>query len=113
VRRKELFSIIIKNFEFETIIGVLDFERVTPQKVVVNCEIFYEYNGKYLDYAEVSNIIKDIIQHKEFEIIEDSLGYISDFLKNEYLNITKIDLEILKPDILENMVVGAKILKVY
>jgi len=108
-----MISIIIKNFEFETIIGILDFERVTPQKVIINTEIFYEYNGNYLDYAKVSEIIKNILQNKKFEILEDSLDYICSYLKNEYTNIIKIDLEILKPNILDNMIVGAKIIKKY
>ena len=108
-----MFSIIIKDFSFDTIIGVLDFERVTPQKVIVNCEITYEYNGEYLDYAKVSEIIKNILQNKQFEVLEDSLDYICSYLKNEYLNINSINLEILKPEILENMVVGAKIIKNY
>jgi dihydroneopterin aldolase len=105
------FSIIIKNFEFDTIIGVLDFEKTTPQKVIVNCEIEYNYEDKYLDYGEVSTIIKNILQTKKFEVIEDSLDYICSYLKNSFLNINSIKLEILKPDILENMVVGAKVLK--
>jgi len=108
-----LYSIIIKDFTFDTIIGVLDFERVTPQKVIINCEIEYEYEKEYLDYAIISKIIKDILTTKKFEVIEDSLGYISDYLKNSYLNITKINLEILKPNILDNMIVGAKIIKNY
>ena len=108
-----MFSIIIKNFEFDTIIGVLDFERVTPQKVIVNTEIFYEYENSYLDYAKVSKIIKNILQTKKFEILEDSLNYICSYLKNEYPNISEINLEILKPDILDEMVVGAKIIKKY
>ena len=108
-----MFSIIIKNFEFNTIIGVLDFERVTPQKVIVNTEIFYEYQNQYLDYAKVSQTIKNILQTKKFEVLEDSLDYICSYLKNEYPNILKIDLEILKPNILDEMIVGAKIIKKY
>ncbi len=108
-----MISIIIKDFEFDTIIGVLDFERVKPQKVVVNLEIAYEYDGEYLDYAKVSEIIKNILQTKKFEILEDSLNYICSYLKNEYLNIKHIKLEILKPNILKNMCVGAKISKIY
>jgi len=108
-----MISIIIKDFEFETIIGVLDFERVKPQKVIINLEIAYEYNKAYLDYAKVSEIIKNILQTKKFEVLEDSLNYICSYLKNEYLNIREINLEILKPDILQNLTVGAKILKKY
>jgi len=108
-----VISIVIKNLEFETIIGVLDFERVKAQKVIINSEIIYEYQNEYLDYAKVVEIIKNILQTKEFEIIEDSLNYICSYLKNEFLNIKKIKLEILKPDILKDCTVGAKIIKKY
>lgn len=108
-----MISIIIKDLEFETIIGVLDFERVKAQKVIINCKIKYTYENEYLDYAKVTEIIKDILQKKQFEIIEDSLNYICSYLKNEFLNIKKIKLEILKPDILKNCTVGAKIIKKY
>ena len=108
-----MISIIIKDFEFDTIIGVLDFERKKEQKVIINLEIAYEYDGEYLDYAKVSEIIKNILQTKKFEILEDSLNYICSYLKNEYLNIKEINLEILKPNILQNLTVGAKILKKY
>ncbi len=108
-----MYSIIIKEFEFNTIIGVLDFERNLPQRVIVNCKIDYIYTQTYLDYATISSLIQKIMTAKKFEIIEDSLSYISSYLKNEYPNITKIELEILKPDILDNMIVGAKIEKIY
>ena len=108
-----MFSIIIKDFEFETIIGVLDFERETPQKVIVNTTIDYKYTSEYLDYAKVSETIKNILQTKKFEVLEDSLDYICSYLKNEYPNILEINLEILKPNILKNMIVGAKIKKNY
>jgi len=108
-----LFSIIIKDFSFETIIGILDFERTTPQKVIINTEISYTYENQYLDYAKVSHIIKNILQNKKFEILEDSLDYICSYLKNEYPEINTINLEILKPNILDDLIVGAKIIKNY
>jgi len=108
-----MIKILIKNLEFETIIGVLDFERSKSQKIIINCEIKYKYENEYLDYAKVVNIIKNIITTKQFEIIEDGLLYICSYLKNEFLNIKKIKIELLKPDILEDCIVGAKITKKY
>ena len=106
-------QIIIKNFEFNTIIGVLDFERVTPQKVIINCKIKYSYKETYLDYAKVTSIIQKILTTKKFKVIEESLEYICSYLKNEFPNIKKIKIELLKPDILEDCIVGAKITKKY
>ncbi len=108
-----MISIVIQNFEFDTIIGVLDFERNSPQKVIINCDIEYKYQNKYLDYVQISSEIKNILQTKKFKILEDSLEYICSYLKNKFPNIHTINLEILKPNILNNMIVGAKITKKY
>ncbi|NPA54999.1 MAG: FolB domain-containing protein [Epsilonproteobacteria bacterium] len=108
-----MFSIIIKDFQVDTIIGVLAKERKAPQRVIINAQVDYEYEGEYLDYAAVSGTIRDILQARKFEILEDGLEYICSYLKNEYLNITQITLEILKPEILEDIIVGAKITKRY
>ena len=108
-----MISIIIKNLEFETIIGVLDFERIKTQKVIINCKIKYKYKNKYLDYAKTTDIIKNILITKKFEVIEDSLNFICSYLKNEYPSIKTIKLEILKPNILKDCIVGAKIIKKY
>jgi dihydroneopterin aldolase len=106
-------TIIIKNLELETIIGVLDFERITPQKIIINSKIKYKYENEYLDYAKVAKIIKNILITKKFEVIEDSLTYICSYLKNEFPTIKKIKLEILNPNILQDCIVGAKIIKKY
>ena len=108
-----MMKIVIKNLEFDTIIGILDYERVKKQKIIVNCKIKYKYKNEYLDYAEVVGIIKKILRKKEYEIIEDGLLFITKTLKKKFPNIKKIKLEILKPSILENVVVGAEILKKY
>jgi dihydroneopterin aldolase len=106
-------KIVIKNLEFDTIIGVLKEERINKQKVIVNCEIKYDYKNSYLDYAEVVEIIKKILRKKEYEVIEDALLFITKTLKERFRNIKKITLEILKPDILDDCIVGAEILKKY
>ena len=106
-------KIVIKNLEFNTIIGVLKKERLNQQRVIINCEIKYNYKHSYLDYAEVVEIIRAILRKKEYEVIEDALLFITKRLKKRFANIKKINLEILKPDILDNCIVGAKILKKY
>jgi len=41
-------TIEIENFSFKTIIGLLEFEKKTPQKVVVNLIAKYDYKMEYL-----------------------------------------------------------------
>ena len=103
------FRIIIENLTFETIIGILDFERNTPQKVVINSKILYE--GEFVDYAKVCEIIEKNMKEKKFELIEDALEFLIDKLKKEFPQIKEIFLQIKKPTILKNAEIGVEVLR--
>lgn len=93
-------QIMIKDLEFETIIGILDFERVTPQKVRINCTIDYQYENTFLDYALITQHLKDEMQHKEFELIEEAILSLKHSLKHKFPLVSTLFLKISKPDIL-------------
>lgn len=99
-------KIEIKNLEFKTIIGILDYERTKKQKVVIDCKIVYEYKKDFIDYAEVSQMIETIMIEKKFLLIEKALAYLSEKLKNRYKNIEKLKLTIRKPTVMKNSIVG-------
>jgi dihydroneopterin aldolase len=94
-------TIEIRALTFECIIGILDFERVTPQKVVVDAAIDYTYTaGTFLDYAAVAARIKTEMIERRFELIEEALLFLTAALKAEYPAINSLELSISKPDIL-------------
>jgi dihydroneopterin aldolase len=95
-------TIEIKDLEFETIIGILDFERVTQQKVRINCSIDYTYENQFLDYALVTQHIEKQMLDKEFELIEEALLSLKSSLKKDFPLISTLFLKISKPDILDN-----------
>lgn len=95
-------KIHIEELTFDCIIGVLEHERITPQKVIVNFECEYEfYNGIYLDYATIADDIVDIVTKGEFKLLEEAIIAIEQGLRKEY-NISEIKIKITKPDILPN-----------
>jgi len=103
-------TIHIDTLTFSAIIGILDFERVTPQDVVVNASIDYCYkNSRFINYAEVITIIKSQIIKKKYELLEDALTDISDNLLKKYTQIKKINLKITKPTIIPNAKVSLSI----
>ena len=104
--------IVIKDLKFYTIIGGLEKERISEQEVIINCKIDYKYE-KYIDYAFVVEFIKNDFITKKYEIIEDALIYITNELKRKFDNIEKIYLQVLKPEILTDCVVGVEIEKNY
>ena len=93
-------TIHIEDLKFQCIIGILDFERTSPQDVVINLEIDYEYEKDFINYADVVNIIKSDMTRKKFLLIEDALKELSQNLKKEFSKINTLNLKITKPSIL-------------
>jgi len=102
VKRKELFSlkIFINDFTFTCIIGILDFERLEPQKVIVDVEIEYTFDAEFINYAQVADLIKANMKNEKFLLIEDALQHLSIQLKNKFPKINTLTLKITKPSIL-------------
>ncbi len=93
-------TIHIEDLKFKSIIGILDFERVTPQDVIINLVIKYNYQNNFINYADIVEIVKKTMIKSEFFLIEDALENINLKLIKEYKAIKSIDLKITKPSIL-------------
>ncbi|WQY82611.1 dihydroneopterin aldolase [Helicobacter pylori] len=104
----------IHNLVFETILGILEFERLKPQKISVNVDLFYTElpNKAYLDYMEIQELIQKMMQEKQYFLIEDALKDLSQILKTRYNEISELYLKISKLEISPNSQVGASV-KIY
>ena len=97
----------IENLTFKCIIGILDFERVNEQRVVVNATIDYNYSeDNFIDYVKVADIIKENLKKSKFKLLEDALLDTKDKITNEFKNIDTLYLKITKPDILKDCTVS-------
>jgi len=102
-------TILIENLTFDTIIGILDFERITPQKVTIDCTIEYSHTDSYfINYAEVAQLIENTMHTEKFELIETALDALGTILKQHFPPIKTLLLTIRKPDILPNCTVGVQ-----
>jgi len=93
-------TIYIEDLKFQCIIGILDFERVTPQDIIVDITIDYQYNDEFINYVDVSSLIKSTMKNEKFLLIEDALSFLVKKLKKEFFLINTLDLKITKPSIL-------------
>ncbi|EMH02311.1 dihydroneopterin aldolase [Helicobacter pylori] len=107
-------AVHIHNLVFETILGILEFERLKPQKISVNVDLFYTElpNKAYLDYMEIQEIIQNTMREKQYLLIEDALKDLSQILKTRYKEISELFLKISKLEISPNSQVGASV-KIY
>ena len=102
-------KILIEDLTFETIIGILDHERTSPQPVRIDCTIDYPYSERnFINYAEVTQIIEATMKYEQFELIETALNVLGSTLKQKFPLIQNLTLTIRKPDILANCTVGVQ-----
>ena len=99
-------KIEISDLTFNCIIGILDFERIKKQKVIINISFEYEYSKDlFIDYSEISALIKKTMKKQKFLLLEDAILYFESLLQNSY-KINKLNIKISKPNILKNCVVS-------
>ena len=99
-------TIYIENLKFQTIIGILDFERENQQDIIINLTLEYNYQDKFINYADVSTLLKSHIIKNEFLLIEDALLSLSSLLKKEFPLINMLSLKITKPSIMPDCIVS-------
>lgn len=96
----------IKDLSFKCIIGILDFERVKKQKVIINLSFEYKFEKNiFIDYSEISSLVEKQMKKKKFLLIEDAISFLETKLYKLY-KINNLIIKISKPTILKNCIVS-------
>lgn len=99
-------KIEISDLTFKCIIGILDFERIKKQKVIVNISFEYSFSKDlFINYAEISQLIKTTMKKEKFPLLEDAILHLENLLNNSY-KISNLYIKISKPNILKNCIVS-------
>ncbi len=94
-------TIHIEALTFDVIIGLLDFERDKPQKVIIDIEASYEYKDEsFIDYADIVILIQNELKLKRYQLLEDALLGIKSTIITAYPQLKSLSVKIAKPDIL-------------
>jgi len=100
-------TIHIEDLTFDVIIGLLDFERDRPQRVIINLEASYEYSDdEFIDYADMVLLIQNELKEKRYELLENALLGLKEVLYTTYPHLQVLSLKISKPDILADCTVS-------
>ncbi len=100
-------TIHIEDLTFDVIIGLLDFERDRPQRVIINLQASYEYNDdQFIDYADMVLLIQTELKEKRYELLENALLGLKEVLYIAYPDLQTLSLKISKPDILSQCTVS-------
>lgn len=93
----------IDTLAFETIIGLLDFERDRPQRVIVDLQASYDYNNEnFINYADIVLHIQNELKEKKYALLEEALLGLKKRLHNHYPQLKTLNIKISKPDILSD-----------
>ncbi|WP_291949761.1 dihydroneopterin aldolase [Campylobacter sp.] len=98
------------SLELKCIIGLLDFERIQEQNILIDLEL---KSKKFLDYAKLCKRLEKIYKKKKFKTIEKSLKYTCKNIKKHHKKVKFISITCYKPDIITNAKVGASLTKKY
>lgn len=97
----------IEDLTFDVIIGLLDFERDKPQRVIINLEASYQYtHEQFIDYADIVVLVKEKLKVERYTLLENALLGIKEILYATYPHIETLTLKISKPDILSDCTVS-------
>ena len=100
-------TIEIEALTFEVIIGLLDFERERPQRIIVDIEATYDYSGSnFVNYADMVSDIQEDLKKKKYTLLEDALLGLKNLLHTRYPQIHDLQVKIAKPDILDECTVA-------
>lgn len=100
-------TIHIEALTFDVIIGLHDFERDRPQRVIIDLEASYDYeNDLFIDYAELVILMKEELKVKRYELLENALLGLKESLSTAYPGLQTLSLKLSKPDILSECTVS-------
>lgn len=105
-----MLKVNIENLTFECIIGILESERTSEQKVVINLSFEYFFDDEkkeFIDYSKVALLVEKSMKEEKFLLIEDAILFLRKKLKSEY-ELKNLWIKIAKPDIMPNCVVSVE-----
>jgi dihydroneopterin aldolase len=103
-------KIYIEALEVFSLIGVYDWERQQPQRLLVDIQLYADLSQAAqtdkvqdtLNYAQVAEYIRRFCHNNEYQLIEALASRLMDALLVEFPILQKIQLKLSKPDILAN-----------
>jgi dihydroneopterin aldolase len=100
-------TIHIEDLTFDVIIGLLDFERDKPQRVIINLKANYDYsNDKFIDYADMVVLIQNKLKEERYKLLENALLGLKEILYTTYPQLNTLSIKISKPNILAECTVS-------
>ena len=95
----------LKSLKIDCIIGIYDHERQTPQTVIMDIDLDYDFAaaagsdaiGDAVDYAAVARSVTEFVRRRAFQLIETMAEETAAMLLAQLTPVRTVRLEIRKP----------------
>jgi dihydroneopterin aldolase len=102
-------TVFIEQLELNIIIGVYDWEKLKPQRVLVDIAMAWDTRpagegddlSLALDYKAVVDRVEELASTKPFELVETLADRIAQLLEDEF-RVSACRLKVSKPDAIKN-----------
>ena len=99
-------KIILSNLGFYGYHGVLEAEKALGQKFFIDMELFLDTKeagktddmNKSVSYADVYEVVKNIVENKRFDLIEAVAENIADEVLNKFSLLNSVMVRVIKPE---------------
>jgi len=102
--------VLIRNLQLDVLIGVYDFERLAPQRIIFDVDLHTDCRPAGLsdnvvdavNYAQVTEVITKISVDSEYQLLEALAEDVATQMLAQFSKVSCINITIHKPDIMPN-----------
>ena len=95
----------LRSFQVQCIVGIHEHERRTPQAVIMDIDLDYDFAaaagsdtiGDAVDYDDVARGVTELVQRRAFQLIETMAEETAAMLLARLVRVQTVRLEIRKP----------------
>ena len=103
-------TIFLSEVKVQTKLGVPEWERMTPQTIILDIEIGYDLSracqsddvNDTIDYGAVVNRVRDTLQENSFQLVEKLAEHLCQLILKEF-NALNVKIKVAKPTILPGL----------
>jgi dihydroneopterin aldolase len=103
-------TIFLSEVKVQTKLGVPEWERMTPQTIILDIEIGYDLSkacqsddvNDTIDYGAVVNRVRETLQENSFQLVEKLAEHLCQLILKEFIALS-VKIKVAKPTVLPGL----------
>ena len=98
-------QIRLKDIQFDCIVGILPYERVNEQPIILNLTLWLDFAkaaetedlNESIDYAKLAEELKAFIRLSSFKLVETLVVKTAEYVLENYPKANAVEVSVIKP----------------